>query len=253
VIVESLRRTTAAAVCFVLLPALARGQASPVESVGYYLQFFAPDVQRTFTADQLALLEKLNRRDRDHLSRLTQIIAPDVWVDDELFYSPLPREWPWAARHAKALVVDQPSQLFGAYEYGRLVRWGPVSSGRAESPTPPGVFNLTWRAKSRRSTDNDAWLLTWYFNFINSRGVSFHEFELPGRAASHACVRLLARDAQWLYGWGQEWQLSANKRDVTAPGTPVVILGTFDFARPSPWLSLDWWRQPVALPLVPNP
>ena len=39
------------------------------------------------------------------------------------------------------------------------------------------------------------WQLNWYFNFHNFRGLAFHEFDLPGVPASHACVRLLARDA----------------------------------------------------------
>jgi len=55
-----------------------------------------------------------------------------------------------------------------------------VSTGRRETPTPDGAFHLTWRARSRRSTDNEDWLLEWYFNFVNERGVSFHLFDLPG-------------------------------------------------------------------------
>jgi hypothetical protein len=68
----------------------------------------------------------------------------------------LPDSWAWAATHAKALLVHQPMQVFGAYELGRLVRWGPVSTGRAETATPRGLFHLTWKAKARRSTDNAA-------------------------------------------------------------------------------------------------
>ena len=70
-------------------------------------------------------------------------------------------------------------------------------------------------------------MLEWYFNFVNARGVSFHQFDLPGYAASHACVRLLQRDAQWLYGWGDQWKLSEDRRAVVVPGTPVLIMGVF--------------------------
>ena len=106
--------------------------------------------------------------------------CPVTWLEDPLAYSPFPRTWPAAEPHAKAIVVHQAMQAFGAYEGGRLVRWGPVSTGRRETPTPEGAFNLTWRARSRRSTDNEDWLLEWYFNFVNERGVSFHLFDLPG-------------------------------------------------------------------------
>lgn len=201
------------------------------------------ELSKRFTPGQLSLLEKLNRRDLVHLARLTELIVPSGWMEDELAYSPLPVEWPWAAAMPKALIVHQPAQVFGAYEFGKLVRWGPVSTGRKQNPTPAGSFNLTWRSKSRRSTDNEAWLLNWYFNFINSRGVSFHEFDLPGVAASHACVRLLTRDAMWVYQWGEQWVLSPDRKTVATPGTPVLVQGVVDWKNPTPWTSADYWTQ----------
>ena len=205
-----------------------------------------------FTADQIGVLEMLNRRDREHLIRadppVPGIVVPVDWEPDALAYSPFPAEWPAASQLPKALAVDQPMQAFAAYEFGRLVRWGPVSSGRRETPTPEGAFNLTWRARSRRITDNAAWLLEWYFNFVNERGVSFHLFDLPGYPASHACVRLLLRDAQWLYNWGDQWSLDDSHRTVVTPGTPVVILGMYLYDAPAPWLSLDVLASRIALP-----
>lgn len=228
---------------------VAQAPSSPVAArLLYHVEPLAPgELPKRFTPAQLALLEKLNRRDLEHLARLTELVVPDSWPEDELAYSPLPTEWPWAAALPKALIVHQPAQVFGAYEYGRLVRWGPVSTGRKETPTPAGTFNLTWKSKSRRSTDNDAWLLKWYFNFINSRGVSFHEFDLPGAAASHACVRLLTRDAMWIYGWGEQWVLSPDGRTVVTPGTTVVVQDQVDFTNPTPWTTAGWWNQRLTL------
>ena len=210
------------------------------------------ELARLFTPGQIAILEMLNRRDRAHLTRpdppVPGLIVPTTWSDDPLDYSPFPREWPGATALAKAILVDQPFQAFAAYENGRLVRWGPVSTGRKETPTPDGTFALTWRARSRRSTDNEDWLLEWYFNFVNERGVSFHLFDLPGYPASHACVRMLLRDAQWLYAWGEQWTLEPGGRTVATPGTTVVILGTYPFGTPPAWLSLDALASPRALP-----
>jgi hypothetical protein len=258
--VHVLRRVCGAAAAAVALTAVlpagarrvVRASGSHVSgSHSFHIESFAPSDQRHFSPAQLAVLEKLNRRDLEHLARLDRVIAPESWANDELEYSPLPDTWAWAEAVPKALVVHQPSQVFGAYESGRLVRWGPVSTGRKESPTPDGLFHLTWRAKSRRSTENDEWLLKWYFNFVNERGVSFHQFELPGRPASHACVRLLARDAKWIYDWGEQWQLNPDKHHVDRLGTPVLILGTYDFAQPAPWLTLEWWQTPIELPTNP--
>ena len=216
------------------------------------------ELSKRFTPAQIDLLEMLNRRDREHLIRteppVPGLIVPAAWSEDLLAYSPFPAAWPAVATYPKAIVVDQPLQAFGAYENGRLVRWGPVSTGRKETATPEGAFNLTWRARSRRSTDNEDWLLEWYFNFVNERGVSFHLFDLPGYPASHACVRLLLRDAQWLYGWGEQWKLDATRRGVESAGTPVLIHGTYPFGSPAPWLSLDPSAPRVVLPeVLPGP
>jgi hypothetical protein len=214
------------------------------------------ELRKTFTREQLALLEKLNRRDLEHLGRseprVPGLIVPAPWDADDLAYSPMPASYAWAEPHAKAIVVHQPWQVFGAYENGRLIRWGPVSSGRKETPTPPGSYTLTWRSKGRHSTDNAAWFLPWYFNFINERGVSFHQFELPGYPASHACVRLLERDAMWLYDWGESWILEADKRQVATPGTPVLILGTYDYRAAPPWVDLKTLGTPLQLPDSPR-
>ena len=215
------------------------------------------ELKERFTSQQLDVLEKLNRRDREHLVRtdppVPGLVIPGAWHDDELLYSPLPREWPAATAHTKYVVVHQPFQVFGAYESGRLVRWGPISSGRKETATPAGAYNLTWRSRKRTSTDNDAWVLEWYFNFINSRGISFHQFDLPGYAASHACVRLLQRDAQWLYGWGDQWKLSEDRRTVDVPGTPVLVIGQFGHGQPGPWTSMPALTQPIELPAAVGP
>jgi len=216
------------------------------------------ELKDRFTTGQIEVLEKLNRRDREHLIRaeppVPGLVVPAAWHDDELTYSPLPHEWAAASAHAKYVVVHQPFQVFAAYESGRLVRWGPISSGRKETATPAGSYHLTWRSRKRTSTDNDAWVLEWYFNFINSRGVSFHQFDLPGYAASHACVRMLQRDAQWLYGWGDQWKLSEDRRTVDQPGTPVLVIGAFGHGQPGPWTSLPALAALIELPAaVPPP
>lgn len=212
-----------------------------------YHNEYNPDL-RTFSPGEIVILEKLNRADGDHLDRLQVLLVPDVWVADELEYSPLPRFLESVSHFDKYIVVHLPSQVFGGYEYGHLVRWGPVSSGRAEHPTPEGLFHLNWRARSRTSTENPKWRLGWYFNFQNFRGLAFHEFALPGRPASHACLRLLERDAMWMFNWGAGWVLNDDESKILSSGTPVLIVGAYDFTAPRPWMNPSWWHQPPALP-----
>jgi hypothetical protein len=228
-------------------------QTDRPEAIDYRIEVLTDanrDLTRRFGGPEIALLEKLNRADLKHLQRLKQIVVPSTWRA-ELDHSPFPSAYPAASATPKLVVVDQPSQAFAAYEYGQQVHWGPVSSGRQAKPTPPGVFNLNWRARTRISTLSGEWRLNWYFNFHNRRGLAFHEFELPGVPASHACVRLLARDAEWIYKWGTSWTLDANGQLATA-GTPVIIMGAYAFGAPPPWLTTPITIMlPMTLPIAP--
>lgn len=153
---------------------------------------------------------------------------------------------PWST----FLVVYLPGQLFGAYEFGRLVRWGPVSSGGRSNPTSSGLFALHWRSTGRASTVDPDWFMRWYFNFGNREGLAFHAYSLPGSPASHGCIRLLDRDAQWLFEGGETWVLDPSATRVMKPGTPVLIVGAYDFDAAPPWRSLMWLSQPLELPSV---
>jgi hypothetical protein len=206
------------------------------------------DFETRFTEQQIGLLEKLNRRSPRYLRLAERIVIPEIWSRDPLDYSPLPTAYDGAASYTKVLVVHQPSQVFGAYERGVLVRWGPVSSGREEFPTPSGAFHLNWRSRGRHSTINPRWYMPWYFNFHNRRGLALHAYDLPGRPASHACIRLLEDDARWLFDWGRGWTLDEKGWQVLQLGTPVMILGHYDFQSPPPWLSHEWLARGVQLP-----
>jgi hypothetical protein len=205
-----------------------------------------------FAAPQLALLEKLNRADIGHLEQMPELVIPESWREDELTYSVLPMRYASGEPWSKLLVVHLPGQLFGAYEFGRLVRWGPISSGKRSSPTPPGSFALNWRSTGRSSTIDPDWFMRWYFNFGNREGLALHAYSLPGSPASHGCIRLLERDAQWLFGWGQPWILDPGGTRLLQPGTPVLIVGEYDFEAAAPWRSLQWLTETVQLPALPS-
>jgi len=206
------------------------------------------ELGRRFDPALLRLLEKLNRADLGHLGRLESLVVPEEPLADELKYSPLPVKSSWATVYPKAIIVDQPSQTFGAYEHGVMVRWGPISSGSNGAPTPSGLFHLNWRSIARTSTKNAQYIMHSYFNFYSARGLAFHQFDLPGLPASHGCIRLLERDARWLYVWGEEWVLDEKARHVVKEGTPVLIVGQYDFASPPPWVQLAWLARGVYLP-----
>ncbi len=239
-------RTTAAWIAFAMVNL--KSSSASQGRIAYHLE--GPSIVDQLSEQQIDLLEKLNRSHRAYLRRLEKVIVPDCWNVEEPGYSPLPESILELASHDKEILVYLPIQVFGAYEYSRLIRWGPISSGRAQYPTPDGIFYLNWRSRERASTDNPAWHMNWYFNFHNKRGLVFHEFSLPGRPASHACIRLLRRDAEWLYGWVEGWTLSSDGRDVLQPGTPVWVIGRYEFSGGPPWTNPDSWGKQVSLPQV---
>jgi L,D-transpeptidase catalytic domain len=197
----------------------------------------APEWGRFRSLDSAELLTvlKINRVDERH-ARRGNLIVPDS-IGPELEYSPLPDSLSGLAAVPKFMLVSRQVQAFGAYENGRLVHWGPISSGKATTPTDSGLFFTNWKSRTAISTVDPSWILDWYVNFIAMEGVAFHQYDLPGRPASHGCVRLLESDAQWVYRWTEQW-IPGRGPEVTRYGTPVLVFGDYDYTAPPPWQRL---------------
>lgn len=178
----------------------------------------------------------LNRLDERFIRKPDSIVVPDTIINDKLLYSPFPKHLALLDSVKKILLVDQRIQAFAAYEFGNLVNWGPTSTGKKSTPTPNGLFHTNWKSKKTISTDDSTWILKWYFNLENFRGLSLHQFDLPGYPASHACVRLLEEDGFWIYNWAEQWILTKDEEFIIAYGTPVIIYGNYDYKGIKPWL-----------------
>ena len=146
----------------------ADGSTIPNRDQGRSLRIPPGEIQRV----SIGLLEKLNRADVAHLEQLREIVVPELWGEDELSYSVLPMRYASAEAWPTFLVVYLPGQLFGAYEFGNLVRWGPISTGTRTNPTSSGRFALNWRSSGRASTIDPDWFMRWYFNFGNREGLA---------------------------------------------------------------------------------
>src|SRR5690606_18476697 len=95
-------------------------------------------------------------------------------------------------------------------------------------PTQTGLSFANWKKEEHISTVDDEWLLRWNVNIRNEKGIGWHQYSMPGHPASHSCLRLLERDARWLYDWVDEWILDENEQ-LLAHGTPVIVFGTYEF------------------------
>lgn len=183
--------------------------------------------------DTLNILLALNRVSERHLFRLDSLIVPDTFLSDLKDYAPFPRALDSVRDVKKIIFISNSIQAFGAYENGALIRWGPVSLGKVSTPTKNGLYYTNWKSKRAVSTIDEAWIMNWYFNLDNFKGVSLHEYDLPGFPASHSCARMLEKDAKWIYYWADQWILSSNSR-IAGYGTPVIIYGSYPYAAEKP-------------------
>jgi hypothetical protein len=181
----------------------------------------------------------INRLDTRHIVIGDTLCVPDTIPEDFLLFSPYPENISILDSIPKILIFSYPVQAFAAYENGVLVRWGPTSMGKRTTPTPTGLYFTNWKAKETISTVNEEWVLPWAFNIDNFNGISIHQFELPGYPASHACARLLQKDAEWIYYWADQWILSKDGNKIKAYGTPVIVYGKYDYHSSPPWKLLN--------------
>jgi len=180
----------------------------------------------------------INRKDIQYFRLGDTAIVPSAFYDDLRVYSIFPHLYPAADTLPKFITISNAHQAYACYEYGKLLRFAACNTGREKKPTFPGRYTLNWRDRIRRSSLDSNWVLPFTWNFHLFAGSAFHQFDMPGRPASHSCVRQFMDDAEWLYNWGKGGKIdTATKKYIPMTGTPVIILDMFDYSRPKggPW------------------
>lgn len=186
---------------------------------------------------KLAIAYAVNRTDHSNFSRMDSVVIPSDLSYDIKDYLPFPKNLNFLKDINKIVFFSYKTQTFAAYENGLLVHTGQTNMGRKKYLTPTGLFFTNWKAKVKNSTVNDEWILKWNFNILNKEGIGWHQYSLPGYPASHSCLRLQKKDAQFLYNWADHWIL-AKKESKLIKGTPVIIFGNYDFDSLKPSLQL---------------
>ena len=165
-------------------------------------------------------------------------------------YAPYPRTWPGATAVDRAVVVDLTSQTWAAYARGRLLRWGPSSTGKAATPTPTGRFTMNWREMERESTEapeGETWMMRYVMNIYAARGIHLHQYNVvpSGPPEGHGCIRLVTADAQWLWDW--------TGGPTTTPGTVVVVQRTTPTTTPVRFVDGPYGPERAMVALPPDP
>ena len=190
---------------------------------------------------RIAIIELANRKTAQHFYNGMQVIVPDSFPEDYKSYSPYPFLYSAADTLPKLFVIDKYTQTFAAYQFGKLVRWGILSSGSTNEKTPAGRYNFNWKAEYRLSNaapPGEKWELYYLFNFQSKWGIHVHQYNLPiGKAVSHGCVRVSMSDAVWNYNWANEWQHDNGR--LIRNGTPVIVIRDNPKDRPTQWNTTD--------------
>ncbi len=215
-------------------------EIKPAEVHYTYFRFKDSGKQRMrdYTAEQKDIIYTLNRVDASNLRGADTIVIPDTWPQDRREISPFPQTVASIQEVNKMIIFSYPIQAYAVYTNGVLHKWGPTSMGSKIHKTPTGIFFTNWKAKETISTANDEWILKWNFNISNQGGVGFHQYALPGIPASHSCLRLLAKDAEWFYYFADQWKLDDSRNNVEIKGTPVLVYGEYPWGSRRPWRNL---------------
>ncbi len=179
---------------------------------------------------RLALTQLLGEPRAEDLRIGDQVVIPTDPADYDLgalAYSPFPPAWPGAAALDKVVVIDKTTQTWAAYDHGQIARWGPSSTGAAETPTPNGRFTMNWRALERESSEappGQTWRMRYVMNIHNIRGIHLHQYDAvpTGPPQGHGCIRMVTADAKWLWDWSDSARRVGGR---TVPGTTVIVQG----------------------------
>lgn len=113
-----------------------------------------------------------------------------------------PGEYVWepevAPRGPLLLVVSLATQRALLFRNGVPMGASTISSGRADFPTPTGVFSILQKKVDHHSSIDDGAPMP-YMQRLTWSGIALHAGQLPGYPASHGCVRLPDGFARLLY------------------------------------------------------
>lgn len=179
------------------------------------------------------LVQRINRT-YNYLHRGKTLAVPKDRSMTMLEASPFPLEH--AEKGEKTVIVDQNKLAWAAYgKDGKLVKWGPISSGKNYCPdigrqcrTLTGAFRFFGKQNSHCRSRTFGGARMPYCMFFH-KGFAMHgSHDIPGYRASHGCVRMFTHDAMWMNHNFVEVSNAANNYK----GTRVIVRELADVQSP---------------------
>ena len=113
-----------------------------------------------------------------------------------------PGQYIWQPARAREgeveIVVSLPLQRAYVYRGGTLIGVSTVSTGREGYETPVGTFNILQKRREHYSNRYDNAPMP-FMQRLTWDGIALHAGEIPGRPASHGCIRLPTAFARNLF------------------------------------------------------
>lgn len=124
-----------------------------------------------------------------------------------------------AAEAPLKIVVSLEAQELRLYRGAQLVDVTPVSTGKRGHRTPRGVYSVIEKRRRHFSNLYDNAPMP-YMQRLTWSGIAFHEGHLPGRPASHGCIRMPKKFARKLFSLTS---IGANVAITSAPAALTAI------------------------------
>jgi len=154
------------------------------------------------------IIKKINRMNVELTPGMILALPNNLERLDPLVFAPFPiRITPF---DRTIIIVDLDDKAFAAYDtFGSLVNWGPISAGKDWCPdigrgcrTPIGNYSVQSKGgpdchSSKYPLPNGGAPMPFCMYFHG--GYALHaSTEVPGYNASHGCIRMFYKDAEWL-------------------------------------------------------
>jgi hypothetical protein len=165
-------------------------------------------------------------------------------------WTPKAGEYLWQPDLAPAgplvVVVSLPLQQVHVYRNGVRIGASSISSGRRGHETPIGVFTILQKEVEHYSNLYDGAPMPW-MQRLTWDGVALHAGNLPGRPASHGCIRLPEAFAKSLFAATRTGDTVIVTDEPGQPGIAAsgeVLRGLHTGETPA--ASADFWTPEVA-------